>query len=627
MQLQQQLAAVSFPLHKLYETEFDPVTFVRFCKSSASDADFLPKLRSELQGFLKDTRKKLEGLVQRDFERLLGIPQKLSSVDSSMMEAIHKLEVQAVTYSTRSVQIQKSSESAAGKVAKLKEVEARIKKLESTLEVEKCLATLDRVVPTLSAKSHLAEIERAARLVETCKKLRLDDYWGRVSLHKNSLVKLLEREVKTVLTTEDPGKRLGTLMRCLSHLDATEAAELMLTELYLRPLIEETFAQAQGSADRVSGFLSSVLAQLSTGKLSLVNVLGASHPSLHVFTKCLWPCLKDVLSEELKETVPTFFKEFSSAFTIFIGFIRSCEEILSPEELQFLLNSTSYKGFLGKWNLGTYFSLRQHDIIRPLTSALNSKSLDDFLRTSPHELSWAALEKCWEAELYIPQIAFRFLRLTFQIVSRYVGFVNKKLNEQSKAGQVNAGTLVKLLEGINWLRSSIAERLEGLCVDLSRDVVEECCDLLAKVSEPCMRCLSDLVTKQVCGNLDILRSIPSLYRLTNKPVPTEASTAIGKVLQPYQDVKHVFNQPGYETRLLDKVIVKCFEVFAEVSEDIQKSKEMLSKYQAEGQDDALKMKTQLALDIAAFVKLMEGSGMQTSGVLIQLASQAVALIN
>jgi hypothetical protein len=625
MHLQQQLAAVSLPIHKLYEPEFDPMTFVKFCKSSADDTDYLPKLNKEIQSFLKDTRKKLESLVQRDFERLLEIPQKLASVDAGITEAINKLESQALAYSTKSLHIQRSAKAAAEKVAQLKEVEARMKKLEATLETEKCLATLERVVPALKSSSHTAEVERASRLVEVCMTIGLEEYWGRVSFHRSALIKLLEREVKTCLSTQAPGRRLGSLMRSLCHMDAAEAAELMLTELYLRPIVDHEFTAARTQSDIVSAFLSSVLKSFKSGPLQVVRELGHVHPRLHVFTVCLWPCVKDALVEELKETVPTFFKEFSSAFNVFLKFVS--EVALSPHELQFFLQSSSYQSFLSKWNLGTFFSLRQQEIIRPLVTVLASRSLDEFLTASPHLVFWQALQKTWDAEVYIPQIAFRFLRLTFQVISRYTGFVSKRLNDQSKAGQVNSGTLVRLLESLNWLRTTVAQELQGLCPDISSGVVDECCDLIGKTLEPCLRCLSELITKQVCGSLDVLRSIPSVYRLSNKPVPTSASPAIAKLLQSYEEVKHVFTQPGYETKLLEKVTVKCFEVFAEVAEDIQKSKEMLSKYQVEGQDDALKMRTQLALDTSAFVKLVESYGLNSYEVLRQLQSQAEALIN
>ncbi|KAH8828049.1 oligomeric golgi complex component, COG2-domain-containing protein [Flagelloscypha sp. PMI_526] len=134
------------------------------------------------------------------------------------------------------------------------------------------------------------------------------------------------------------------------------------------------------------------------------------------------------------------------------AFLRSLE-FLAPSlsAVEALRSHPTYLGFERRWQLPVYFQMRWKEV--PLTH-LTPSGVSDGFATSQAGAVWVAVTACWSAEVFIPSLAFRFWRLTLQILSRYKTWLENTLDltashprrpasskpPNSPAGQPRAGT-------------------------------------------------------------------------------------------------------------------------------------------------------------------------------------------
>jgi len=109
----------------------------------------------------------------------------------------------------------------------------------------------------------------------------------------------------------------------------------------------------------------------------------------------------------------------------------------------------TFLAFERRWQLPVYFQLRWKDIVTRLEDSLSTSKLEpessskkgllgriwdaDTILTmvmvkitdiSPFAMSssaavWTAITTCWDRNIYVPQLAHRFWKLTLQILSRH----------------------------------------------------------------------------------------------------------------------------------------------------------------------------------------------------------------
>jgi hypothetical protein len=123
------------------------------------------------------------------------------------------------------------------------------------------------------------------------------------------------------------------------------------------------------------------------------------------------------------------------------AFIRSLEFLApSAEAIQSMRAHPSFSAFDRRWQLPVYFQLRWKEIVTALEVALSVNRLDSAVTTGSHSVSpyqtmidqsldqepfvtpqsaatWAAITRCWSAEVYIPELSHRFWRFTLQVCS------------------------------------------------------------------------------------------------------------------------------------------------------------------------------------------------------------------
>lgn len=107
-------------------------------------------------------------------------------------------------------------------------------------------------------------------------------------------------------------------------------------------------------------------------------------------------------------------------------FIQSIEFLApSVHAIRRLRQHPSFAAFERRWQLPVYFQLRWKEIANSVEEALESKSvlsaskgsedLDVAFLLEQSRSIWRALIQCWDADIFIQDLAPRFWRLTLQV--------------------------------------------------------------------------------------------------------------------------------------------------------------------------------------------------------------------
>jgi hypothetical protein len=78
-------------------------------------------------------------------------------------------------------------------------------------------------------------------------------------------------------------------------------------------------------------------------------------------------------------------------------------------------SSPEYTTFERRWQLPVYFQLRWKEIVGTYESSLNNPTPVDGWALGQSGAAWNAWIKCWSNEVYIPELAARFWRLSLQV--------------------------------------------------------------------------------------------------------------------------------------------------------------------------------------------------------------------
>ncbi len=122
-------------------------------------------------------------------------------------------------------------------------------------------------------------------------------------------------------------------------------------------------------------------------------------------------------------------------------------------QVEQLRASASYSAWLKKWNLPVYFSLRFQDIGAALESKLAAPSLQPApppaaaggaaqpaLQWAQSAAVWAGLQRCASPDIFLPQLADKFVRLALQLLARYAHWITAGMRQRSEAAAAAAAT-------------------------------------------------------------------------------------------------------------------------------------------------------------------------------------------
>lgn len=270
-------------------------------------------------------------------------------------------------------------------------------------------------------------------------------------------------------------------------------------------------------------------------------------------------------------------------------------------------------------NLPTFFELKKKEIINPLFRLLKSESLEAWLAQTPSDIYVNALTICWDKNLQIEHLKFRFLKLSLQIIATFVTFITRNLNLQLKSGGIGIDTLVILVKEVSNLKDKLKD------IEMPEDVLAEKENSLQQLLEPCNRGLAENLTTKCLSNLESIRSIIASYRMTNRPPPTQPSSFVSSFLQP---LKQNILDTISKQKVVEKILIRYLDIINETKEEIRRSRELLGKYnQNSAVSDQEKMMKQIEVDGKYFLSELEELGFthENNEVIAQITKEIIRI--
>ncbi|KAF9241626.1 oligomeric golgi complex component, COG2-domain-containing protein [Melanogaster broomeanus] len=339
-----------------------------------------------------------------------------------------------------------------------------------------------------------------------------------------------------------------------------------------------------------------------------------------IMANVIWPAIGQAIMDELGFVVFAAGKpdEFLKRHATTQAFIRALEFIApSIESVQAMRSHPVFVAFNRRWQLPIYFQLRWKDIVGKLEDCLTAVTLNpDSINSDPGQSAfltpqaeniWASIGSCWSAEVFIPDLAYRFWRLTLQLLSRYKTWLEASLPltepptkptlstdkprsstsqavsepapENSAADDLLLKQYAVALVDINVMTSQITalwrEEISLVLPEFTMDqdiytdpeaALQEQLDSLGSIAVHLTKQIASLLARWACDALLPVRAIPSQFRaMSSKRVPTEASYFVPLILRP---VKAFFGVGGPSVagdRLRDSLLKEsATEVFDSV---------------------------------------------------------------
>ncbi|KIK67348.1 hypothetical protein GYMLUDRAFT_37448 [Collybiopsis luxurians FD-317 M1] len=213
-----------------------------------------------------------------------------------------------------------------------------------------------------------------------------------------------------------------------------------LAKLYTQILrfVERDLSSIMDIADKVS-----VKSRASASPFgSIENGVNQQRSGFDIMANVVWSELGKAIMDDLGSVVFAAGRpdEFRKNYEITQAFIRSLE-FLAPSALavEIMRAHPVYSMFEKRWQLPVYFQMRWKEIIGkvedalalPLEPSAKIVATSDSFLTAQASAVWVALTASWSAQIYIPELSYRFWRLTLQLFSRYRVWLNDIVQENT----------------------------------------------------------------------------------------------------------------------------------------------------------------------------------------------------
>ncbi|KDQ21263.1 hypothetical protein BOTBODRAFT_197088 [Botryobasidium botryosum FD-172 SS1] len=309
-----------------------------------------------------------------------------------------------------------------------------------------------------------------------------------------------------------------------------------------------------------------------------------------IMARVVWAEIGKAVMDELGSAVFAVGRpdDFQKNYSIVHEFIAALEYLApSAHSVEAMRAHPSFIAFERRWQLPVYFQLRWKDIVGKLEDVLggtiDTGSFDkNGFVTFGAAAIWDAAKKCWASDVYIPELGYRFWRLTLQLVVRYKTWLDATLPLRESAGKATAaitnekpgtplggvlrsGTPVPAGESTENAEADEAmlQQFAAGIIDimlLERNVRTLWSDQISHLLPPneaddeaetpeavlnsMLETLSAMVPelaaqivavliRRCSDTLGLVRSIPSQYRaMSNKRDPTEPSYFVPNILRP-----------------------------------------------------------------------------------------------
>ncbi len=323
--------------------------------------------------------------------------------------------------------------------------------------------------------------------------------------------------------------------------------------------------------------------------------------------------------------------------------------------------SSTTADFWKRWNLPVYFQLRFSDITAAFDECLHSGPTPvvesankmpgtggGLLRSDVYKVRAtaalvAALRRCWSEDVFLPALTHRFVRLSLQLLARYVTWVRSGLAGDWKAADAMSDGAALVYADVLLLQKRVPaelasvqrKRTMGLSDELLEDLdcafseaVGACAGLLPDLSHS----ISDALASNCVENLKPLRSILATYHMSSKPAPTTHSQFVPKILRPLklflatnENRLPVEEREKIAASVAEQTTLEYYQMATELLSKNKNSEETLRRLNiGRGGNGGVrtagavsvtdKISTQLCLDVDKFMEEIRAQGVDAAAV-------------
>ncbi|KJE98244.1 hypothetical protein CAOG_08237 [Capsaspora owczarzaki ATCC 30864] len=410
---------------------------------------------------------------------------------------------------------------------------------------------------------------------------------SRISFVTSILSASLERGFLAALDGNDRNM-LTQCFRTYASMDKAYEAEALIRKHWVAPFLQQTInAVNLNSSNGLQRIFENVLTFVDDRIRPLdALVLDTGARGYDLVVNSVWPeivhCICNNIASIFAPAIPNNFHQNFVATTAFIRQLEAkCNSVVSVKRLR---EHEASRQLQDKWNLSVYFQLRFHEIASELETVLQaqqqctSSSLKRADASSKfHLLStatmWHTITSCWSPTIYLDVLSHRMWKLTLQLISRYAGWSRQSVSDLSThlqsalpndTGAVADGTLqnAKNLFAIanadiqacllvqldvtsciaqlpGFVSTVIEPMLQQSFSTLEQDKVAnlkesfaESYGLLQSTIAPIEQVVVRALTEACTSSLAPVRGVKSVYRMTNKEMPTKPSTYVLPIFKP-----------------------------------------------------------------------------------------------
>ncbi|EGF80950.1 hypothetical protein BATDEDRAFT_88024 [Batrachochytrium dendrobatidis JAM81] len=599
------------------ETNMNLLAFNRqdFLEPQFAAADFvaarkhipIDQLKHDFHSVLKALKGELVELINNDYAKVIGLSTNLVGVDSMISD----LKQPILNIRTAVENVQAVLDEMIDRLETGLEKRALVRTKKAALEVflnihqslEKVQAVLDASCTTENngnIKMDEMLVERVAieynqlqYLVSSGQSLAfVSNISWKIEGIKNTLVSTLSGSVRqaylTISTNPSDSEAASSLfqsLRVFVLIDRVADALSVFNETILDPFIQKNINPESVELMPAVGSTGRTLECL---RIYTITLAALKNTQYDLLADIIWTgIIKAIISR-----LPIVFNAgipdvFHRNYQTCIRFVQQFELLSgSTSLLRNLRNQESYIEFMRKWQLSIYYQIRHNEIAaRFETGLVNGKQKVDTTDSLGFQLQGtqalsAALLQCWEDNVYLDSLSFRFWRLTLLLIRRYASWIEHAISNDmalptttldpnlppstTSSSDMISTVILSFYSDIIKIRAHILKKFETHILPKLPSAISQGNQLSDSLFTAISGVESFLpaVTGRIVANFankcaEPLRSgvkhLPRLYRSTNHETPTRCSYFIPTAFKPLT----TFINANY--KLLDKPTIHIWQ--------------------------------------------------------------------
>ena len=646
--------------------------------------------------------------MNREYAEFVGLSTNLVDVDAAAARLLAPVEELRARLEGAAAAVAAARERLGGALQRRAEAAEARATLELLLDTSNVLSKVEKLLEEVdaagaaperenanpqnasAAADHAALLERVASEVnrlQFCAQrgARLPFVQGlrpRIEAADMRLGQLLGRSLERGLA----GRDAAVLTRCLHAYAAVgkaEEAEGAVRRTLVAPLVARLLG-ADSAARSLEEVLTTLVSAVRT-ELAFIMEIVAREEAMAAFCFPAGSVLAEA-TEALVAKRPGAFSAgvpatFLSNYNAGLAFLDGLEALAgrpgSPAAQAFRVHAAVVQ-FASRWNLSVYFTLCFKELAESLDTAVAPASAGSDpapagaaghgFALRPTAACWAAMQRCWADDCFVPALADRFLKLSLQLLARYATWLRAGVRARRSIAAEAEGEAVgddaavlADTSGGEWalalttadalmqvhhdattlasrarrelaavVRARLSHAPEDVVVGVAA-AVREGADALDAQMEGLVEAAVALVVARCAEALKQLRGIATTYRMTNKPMPTRPSAYVAAVLRPLVEVlegeRRAFLSEGARAALVEGAVAELTRRYAALAHELvttvrktESSLQRLRKGQAgagdggaaNGPSDTDKICRQLALDAEHYGNEMAKLGVTAS---------------